>query len=276
MQSDNSGANCTLSSFFMAALIGILATVVLRFFAELSWPGSIFIGLIALVVFGLIFNLIFCRELTALSDVQTPGSNAKTAPASVSKGSSASAKTVPTGYLGGAIPGATAVGGSSTPAVAEAPAPKGTLPTGYLGGAIPGATKVAAKKAAPSSPASPAAAPVSAAAPANTDFDGDGKSEGTDEGTRPAALDGPREGGADNLKEIKGIGPKLEKLCNSLGFYHFDQIANWTSDEIAWVDANLEGFRGRVTRDQWVAQAKILAAGGETEFSQRVEDGKVY
>lgn len=93
---------------------------------------------------------------------------------------------------------------------------------------------------------------------------------------RPAALEGPRDGKADNLKEIKGIGPKLEKLCNSMGFYHFDQIASWTADEVAWVDANLEGFKGRVSRDKWIDQAKTLAAGGETEFSKRVEDGNVY
>ena len=95
-------------------------------------------------------------------------------------------------------------------------------------------------------------------------------------GTRPEALTGPREGGADNLKEIKGIGPKLELLCNELGFYHFDQIAAWSDDEVAWVNANLKGFKGRVSRDNWVEQAKILAAGGETEFSKRVDKGEVY
>jgi predicted flap endonuclease-1-like 5' DNA nuclease len=113
-------------------------------------------------------------------------------------------------------------------------------------------------------------------ASAGEDYDGDGVKEGTEEGTRPEALDGPRGGKADNLKEIKGIGPKLEKLCHRLGFYHFDQIANWTDDEVAWVNANLEGFKGRVSRDEWVKQAKILASGGETEFSKRVEDGDVY
>ena len=86
---------------------------------------------------------------------------------------------------------------------------------------------------------------------------------------RPAGLEAAREGGADDLKLIKGVGPKLEKLVNSMGFYHFDQIASWSSKEIAWVDENLEGFKGRVTRDEWVAQAKILASGGETEFSKR-------
>jgi len=64
------------------------------------------------------------------------------------------------------------------------------------------------------------------------------------------------------LKQIKGVGPKLEKLLHSMGFYHFDQIAAWTEDEVAWVDENLPGFKGRVSRDDWVAQAKTLASEG--------------
>lgn len=135
----------------------------------------------------------------------------------------------------------------------------------------------AAKEAAEAQAAAAAAATPAARNVEDTpDYDGDGVREGTNEGTRPAGLDGPRGGSADNLKEIKGVGPKMEKLCNSLGFWHFDQIAAWSADEVAWVDANLEGFKGRVTRDEWVKQAKILAAGGETEFSKRVEDGDVY
>ena len=120
------------------------------------------------------------------------------------------------------------------------------------------------------------AAKTEAAAISTPDYDGDGVREGTEEGTRPAGLDAPRDGSADDLKQIKGIGPKLEKLCNSLGFWHFDQVAAWTADEVAWVDANLVGFKGRVTRDKWVEQASVLASGGETEFSKRVEDGDVY
>lgn len=108
------------------------------------------------------------------------------------------------------------------------------------------------------------------------DYDGDGVKEGTEEGSRPESLSAPRGGKADDLKQIKGVGPKLELLCNELGFYHFDQIAGWGVDEVAWVDANLKGFRGRVSRDNWVEQARILAGGGETEFSKRVEDGDVY
>ncbi|KIT15815.1 hypothetical protein [Jannaschia aquimarina] len=93
---------------------------------------------------------------------------------------------------------------------------------------------------------------------------------------KPVTLDAPKDGKADDLKMIKGVGPKLEKLCNELGFYHFAQIAAWTPAEVAWVDRHLEGFKGRVSRDDWVAQAKLLADGGETEFSKKVGDGGVY
>ncbi|MFL4470833.1 NADH-quinone oxidoreductase subunit E [Tateyamaria armeniaca] len=95
-------------------------------------------------------------------------------------------------------------------------------------------------------------------------------------GTKPAALDAARDGKADDLKMIKGVGPKLETLLNTLGFYHFDQIAAWSGDEVAWVDQNLEGFKGRVSRDNWVAQADALASGGETEFSKRAKKDDIY
>lgn len=86
--------------------------------------------------------------------------------------------------------------------------------------------------------------------------------------SKPETLDGPRDGGADDLKLLKGVGPGIEKTLNELGFYHFDQVANWGPGEVAWVDSRLR-FKGRIQRDEWISQAKILAAGGETEFSQR-------
>ncbi|MEL6913271.1 MAG: NADH:ubiquinone oxidoreductase [Pseudomonadota bacterium] len=137
-----------------------------------------------------------------------------------------------------------------------------------------------ARPAAPKPTVAPAevkeAAPVEVPEAARAAAPDPGEVAASGAGTRPKALTAAREGGADNLKEIKGVGPKLEKLCNNLGFFHFDQIAAWSPEEVAWVDQNLEGFKGRVTRDDWVAQAKVLAAGGETEFSKKVEDGKVY
>ncbi|MBJ3763525.1 hypothetical protein ILP92_12285 [Maribius pontilimi] len=92
-----------------------------------------------------------------------------------------------------------------------------------------------------------------------------------DVGTAPARLDGPRDGTADDLKKIKGVGPKMEEMLHGMGFYHYNQIASWNDQEVAWVDANLEGFKGRVTRDDWVPQAKVLAEGGETEFSKKAD-----
>ncbi|WP_375279983.1 NADH-quinone oxidoreductase subunit E [Pseudooctadecabacter sp.] len=87
--------------------------------------------------------------------------------------------------------------------------------------------------------------------------------------TMPTGLDAPRDGIPDDLTKISGIGPKLAVLCNDLGFYHYDQIAAWTDDEIAWVDDNLEGFKGRVTRDNWVGQAKALATNDLPTFLRR-------
>lgn len=133
---------------------------------------------------------------------------------------------------------------------------------------------VAAPNPAPTAP-KPAAAPA-AAAPKPTPTPQPAASGSGGEALRPAGLSAPRGGKADDLKQIKGVGPKLEKLCNELGFWHFDQVAAWTPDEVAWVDENLKGFKGRVSRDNWVEQARVLGAGGQTEFSKRVKGGDVY
>lgn len=79
------------------------------------------------------------------------------------------------------------------------------------------------------------------------------------EGSKPQGISAPRGGVADDLKQISGVGPAMEKLLNGLGYYHFDQVAAWTPKEAAWVDDNLEGFKGRATRDNWISQAKALA-----------------
>ena len=76
---------------------------------------------------------------------------------------------------------------------------------------------------------------------------------------KPEGLTGPRNGKADELQLIHGVGPKMEKMLHGLGYYHFDQIAHWTADEMVWVDNNLEGFKGRATRDKWQPQARTLA-----------------
>lgn len=91
----------------------------------------------------------------------------------------------------------------------------------------------------------------------------------------PETLSAARDGGADDLKQLKGVGPKLEQTLNELGFFHFDQVAAWGAEEVAWVDSRLT-FKGRIERDGWIEQAKKLAAGEETDFSKRVKKGGVY
>ena len=93
-------------------------------------------------------------------------------------------------------------------------------------------------------------------------------------GAKPSLLTEPREGGKDNLQLIKGVGKVLEGVLNETGIYHFDQIANLTDEEVSWLD-NSMSFPGRIERENWVAQAKDLAAGIQTEFAQRVERGEV-
>jgi NADH-quinone oxidoreductase subunit E len=74
---------------------------------------------------------------------------------------------------------------------------------------------------------------------------------------KPLTLTAPRGGKGDDLKRINGVGPKIEGILQELGFWHFDQIANWTPAEIAWVDSRLK-FKGRIEREDWVNQAKGL------------------
>jgi NADH-quinone oxidoreductase subunit E len=80
-------------------------------------------------------------------------------------------------------------------------------------------------------------------------------------GGAPEQLARPRGGKGDDLELIWGVGPGLARMLNKMGFWHFEQIAKWTASELKWVDANLTGFKGRATRDEWVPQAKKLAKG---------------
>ena len=69
------------------------------------------------------------------------------------------------------------------------------------------------------------------------------------------------ETGADDLTRLKGVGPKLSTRLGELGVVSFAQIAAWSAADIAAVDAQLGAFAGRCTRDNWVEQARFLAAG---------------
>ena len=82
--------------------------------------------------------------------------------------------------------------------------------------------------------------------------------EGELEGERPEAAEMKAEE-ADDLKKIKGIGPKIENQLHELGVFTYAQIAAWTPDNVTWVDGYLS-FRGRIQREGWIEQARTLAS----------------
>lgn len=129
--------------------------------------------------------------------------------------------------------------------------------TVVLGRPLPTMAQVQARSA-PVVPAAPPPAPVVEPAPVVAPV----AAPATGAAAKPVFLTAARGGQPDDLKLIKGVGPKLEQMLHGMGVFHFDQIAAWTAEEVAWVDDNLEGFKGRVSRDGWVGQAKTLASGG--------------
>ncbi|MBZ9727344.1 ATP-binding cassette domain-containing protein [Mesorhizobium sp. CO1-1-11] len=126
------------------------------------------------------------------------------------------------------------------------------------------ASRPVAPTPAPAKPAAKKAAPRKTAAKAPA-----AKAEGVS--NRLAA---PRGGKADNLTRIKGIGTVNEKKLNEHGIFHFDQIGAWKKADVEAVEAYL-AFDGRIAREEWVKQAKLLGQGKDTEFSRRVDAGKV-
>lgn len=74
----------------------------------------------------------------------------------------------------------------------------------------------------------------------------------------PRILKAALYGRQDDLKLISGVGPKLEKLLNHNGVYYFWQVASWTPQDVDVIDERLDVFKGRITRDDWVNQAKHL------------------
>ena len=79
---------------------------------------------------------------------------------------------------------------------------------------------------------------------------------------------------SSDLKRIRGIGVLIEKKLNSMGVASYEQIANWTAQDIDRVSQQLD-FKGRIERENWVEQARILASGGATEFSRRFDGGEL-
>ena len=134
------------------------------------------------------------------------------------------------------------------------------------------AKKPAAKKKAPAKPKAKAAAtkakkaPAKKAAPKAKTAAVKPKPKTR---AKPRAAKKPKVVIPDDLELLKGVGPKLNKLLKSLGVTSFEQVANWSAAEIRDVDSNLGAFAGRIGRDNWVDQAKLLVKGDVRAFEKK-------
>lgn len=82
----------------------------------------------------------------------------------------------------------------------------------------------------------------------------------------PLAEVAPVVADADELGQLKGVGPKLAARLAELGYTRFDQVAALTTDAAEALDAQLGTFKGRLTRDRWIEQAGYLAKGDRAGF----------
>lgn len=291
---------CSRMCLIFGALFGLLIAVLAYWNVDFNMVISLILGLIAFGIGQWVLKMMFCGEegegaMSSAGEDPRPSSSpqpASSAAASaaavstpVADAPAASAEAAAKTSSSPSAPAKTeAAGGSWTDSVSstsgkasDARGATGLKPTAALADEETLRDGVGSWKYGGDADAASAASKPAAATPdLEGDYDGDGVVEGKDEGEKPETLTKARGGKPDDLKQIKGVGPKMEELLNSLGFFHFDQVAGWSDQQVAWVDANLEGFKGRVSRDNWVEQAKILSEGGETEFSKRVEGGNVY
>ena len=73
----------------------------------------------------------------------------------------------------------------------------------------------------------------------------------------------------DDLRRIKGVGPKLVALLHSLGVTRYAQIAAWSTEDLARIDAQLGAFQGRPQRDNWIEQARLLESGDRASYEAK-------
>ncbi len=243
------GLICTLSCWGIGALGGLISTVLLMVLGGFTFMQGAFFGVLVFLVAGGFLTWSICRPLPAPGEVklaraELPRVQAPTVPRA---GSGAAPEPVqPAALMEEVIEKVTVTARSAV--VAAQPALDKVVEA--MGIKDPTAAKSKGTPA-PVGEVEVSSAPVVAAAPV----------EVAQSGKKPELLSAARGTGADDLKRIKGVGPKLEHMLNGMGIYHFDQIAAWTEAELAWVDENLEGFKGRASRDDWVAQARDLAKG---------------
>lgn len=289
MSDNNNSVECNAICWGIAALVGFVAMVMLYMLAEFSALQAIFTGGLIGTLLGVVLSVFVCRgpKTPGLhDDAEKPAQRyaREAAEDQARRGVPAPA---------GMSDGATADGPGASSGSAAAPAAASSTSSAVLPSKeLPGQAELAARKgdwkyesdaakqaasavdrdaAIPSGEtAGPADAPVeresavvdkgAAIASGETAAPAVAPAAESAEESAPTLYDSAPSEGADDLKRISGVGPKLEETLNDMGIYRFDQVAAWGPGEIAWVDNRLR-FKGRIERDDWMSQAKKLAAG---------------
>lgn len=254
---------CQRNCWWIAAIAGALFAVLLCFMAKTPLGASIFLGLILFVFLGPFLTWAFCSGAGNVSVApQTASTQTRVVESVTARPEPAPAPApmpVAEPVAAAAPQPAEVVTAPVTPAApVMAPTPKPKAKSAAKPKA-PAKAKAADKPAAKVAAKAPKASGLDVAMDRN-------KERPTGE---PELLLAPRGGKADDLKLIVGVGPALEKLLNSVGVWHFDQIASWKAKDIAFVDGKMANFKGRITRDEWVKQARALAKGASPEAKSK-------
>jgi predicted flap endonuclease-1-like 5' DNA nuclease len=159
---------------------------------------------------------------------------------------------------------------AAVPAPPVAPVVQSVVPAAKTAKAKAPLKDIAPKKAAAPKTAAPKAAAKPVAEKAKAEKAPKVKLEKVEKAAKAqAAKPAPPSSIPDNLELIKGLGPKVNNLLKGLGVTSFAQVANWTAADVADIDAKLGAFAGRITRDNWIDQAQLLAAGDVAGFEKK-------
>jgi NADH-quinone oxidoreductase subunit E len=254
--------DCKKTCWMVGAGAGLLVAAWLLIVGHYGFIAAVFLGLLTFGLFGSFLVWAFCDGAKLATSAQkTPAQTPVAKPAApVAPTATATVKPAPTAPIAAAPIAAASVGSEAGVAAVVNDTPVQPM-TGVAD--VPEAPDAPVDVPAKTNPvAAPKAVPATKPVAASVDEAA---------GTKPKGIKAPRKGGADDLKLIEGIGPKLEERLNEWGIFHYDQIAAWGPDEVAYADQNVPRFKGRATRDKWVAQAKLIVSEGIETFLERAK-----
>lgn len=263
-------ANCTRNCWIAGAGLGFLVWIITAGIGPLRWFEGLFLGLIAAVLMGRFLIWLLCDGTPAETEEERrPLSSPAAEGAQHSDGG---ATAVGLMGSGAAKPSReTSEAGDAQPQASGAA--RSMSGQNDANGGAPGDKPADRKSIVAGAPAKTEKAPADAEPARANKAQADAKPTSAKKPAKSASKD---HGKADDLKEIKGVGPKLEELLREHGVTRFSQIAEWGEDEMDHFAELIGRMGSRIRSDDWVGQARTLAQGGETEFSKRVEKGDVY